>query len=192
MALKFHSDLVLWTSFKKGDINALDVLFREYYPLLFRYGKKISQDPNLVEDNLQEFFLYLFEHREGLTSPDNLKAYIFKSYRSSLLKELKKNNKSRQKELRDDLLIPNIYFSIDEIIIKQETEDFQKRALVAMLNSLPNRQREVLLHRYYNDLTIKEIAEVMDISYQGVVNAVHKAIKALRSDAYLQRISSFF
>ena len=88
--------------------------------------------------------------------------------------------------------MPNIYFSIDEIIIMQEVEDFQKMALIEMLNKLPNRQREVLVHKYYNNLTIKEISEVMDISYQGVVNAVYKAIKVLRSDAYLQRISSFF
>lgn len=192
MGLTFHSDLALWTSFKKGDRDALDALFRLYYPLLYRYGKKISQEPNLVEDSLQEFFLYLFEHRNGLTNPDNLKAYLIKSYRSSLLKELKKNSKTEQKEFNEDLGVPNIYFSIDEIIIMQEVEDFQKMALIEMLNKLPNRQREVLVHKYYNNLTIKEISEVMDISYQGVVNAVYKAIKVLRSDAYLQRISSFF
>ena len=45
---------------------------------------------------------------------------------------------------------------------------------------LPQRQREVLVLRYYSDLSEKQIAEALDISPGAVKSHAHRALAALR------------
>lgn len=192
MAIAFHSDKALWLAFKKGSREALDTLFRTYYPLLYQYGIKIYGDVTLIEDSLQSFFLHLYDKRAQLANLENIKPCLFKAYRRQLLRQIEKIR--RQNKLRDQesQWQPNIHFSADEIISKREVESFQKEMLLQMLQHLPNRQREVIYLRYYNDLSIAEIAEILSITYQGTANTLHKAIKTLRKDAKLKRIVAFF
>lgn len=49
-----------------------------------------------------------------------------------------------------------------------------------MINELPRRQREAIFLRYYEGLQVREVAEVLGITYQGTVNTLYKGIKALR------------
>lgn len=192
MAIAFHSDRALWHAFKKGNRDAVDSMFRIYYPVLYAYGLKMYGDAEFIEDSLQDFFLYLFEHRQTLSTPENVKAYLFKAYRRKLLRCIEK---FRATAKRKGALSPNhirhIQFSIDELIIQQEVVTLHREVLVEMLNKLPKRQREVIFLRYYNDLSIKDIAEVLSITYQGTVNTLYKAIKALRKDSNLQQILAF-
>lgn len=191
MPRAFHSDQALWLAFKKGDRDALDALFRAYYPGLYQYGLKIYGAPDFIEESLQNFFLYLYDHRNNLTTPERIKPYLFTAYRRKLLRQIEKY-RSQKKSLEHTMpWQPDIHFSADEIIVKQEVETFQKELLLEMLHQLPRRQREVIYLRYYSDLNISEIAEVLSITYQGTVNTLHKAIKALRRNSKLKRIRAF-
>lgn len=192
MAIAFHSDKALWIAFKKGSREALDNLFRSYYSPLYHYGLKIYGDPAFIEDSLQSFFLHLYDNREQLANLENIKPYLFKAYRRQLLRQIEKSRKLKKLKNEEAQWQPNIHFSADEIISKQEVEAFQKEVLLEMLHQLPNRQREVIYLRYYNNLSISEIAEVLSITYQGTANTLHKAIKTLRKDAKLKRIVAFF
>ena len=51
--------------------------------------------------------------------------------------------------------------------------------LLAALDSLPERQREVLTLRYWNDLTETEIADALGISQGSVKTHAHRALAAL-------------
>jgi len=66
------TDKFIWKSLKEGDLNAFGVLFETYYPLLHSYGLKISQNEALTEDTLQDFFLYIYEHRQNLSDLDTI------------------------------------------------------------------------------------------------------------------------
>jgi RNA polymerase sigma factor (sigma-70 family) len=191
MSLTFHSDQVLWNAFKAGNRDALNALFKSYYPVLYRYGKKICDDSHTVEENIQEFFLYLFEHRTGLTTPDSIKSYLLKSFRRRLLNNLEQTRGYRKKRsIYADHQV-DIQFSIEEVMTRHELDDHIRHVLLEMLNSLPKRQREVVYLRYYDQLSLAEVAEVLSITYQGAVNTVYKAIKALRSHESLGQISGF-
>lgn len=191
MALAFHSDKALWVAFKKGNRDALDTLFRSHYPSLYQYGLKIYNDALFIEESLQNFFLHLYDRRANLADLENIKPYLFKAYRRSLIRNIENARKGRS--IHKELLTwyPDISFSADELLIQKEEQNYQKEILLEILNKLPNRQREVIYLRYYDNLQISEIAEVLSISYQGTVNTIHKAIKAIRNDDRLRLIKSF-
>ncbi|NND32012.1 MAG: sigma-70 family RNA polymerase sigma factor [Saprospiraceae bacterium] len=191
MSITFHSDQLLWNAFKAGNRDALSNLFKTYYPILYRYGQKIHNNHHEVEENIQEFFLYLYERRARLTTPDSIKSYLLKSFRRRLLNHLEQSRSHRKRMAQYADQLVDIQFSVDEIMVRQEVSDHIRHIFVDMLNALPKRQREVIYLRYYDQLTIAEVAQVLSISYQGAVNTAYKAIKALRTNETLSQISAF-
>lgn len=71
---------------------------------------------------------------------------------------------------------------------KQETEAFNNANLSKSLNKLPKRQKEAIYLKYYTGLNAKEIAEIMEINYQSVVNLIHKGIKSLKEDITISKL----
>lgn len=186
-----HQEQETWQSFKRGNRQALAIIFKNHYSDLHNYGLRISGNDALTEDCLQDFFLYLFEHRENLADLDNIRPYLFKSFRRMLLRQLNKSKKIDFSTSPIDIPIPDIQFTEEDFMIEQETLKIQNSILLEMLNNLPKRQREVIYLKYYNNLNIKEIEEIMAISYQGVVNKLHRAIKALKRSPNLKSLVKY-
>ncbi|VAW13473.1 hypothetical protein MNBD_BACTEROID03-1679 [hydrothermal vent metagenome] len=179
----------IWYFFVRGDVNAFSTLFKGYYSVLYDYGLKISGNPSLTEDCLQDFFVYLYDRREGIGEVNNIRSYLFVSFRRSLFKKLKKERKFTD---YDELFesISKFEFSAEEIAIKQELTSMKTNALANLLNKLSVREREAVYLKYYSDLKTDQIARVMGISYQSVLNTLQKAFLKLRkvseSEAILQ------
>ena len=175
------TDKFIWKSLKEGDLNAFSVLFESYYPQLHSYGLKISSDIALTEDTLQDFFLYVYEHRENLSDLETIAPYLFTSYKRFLIKVMQKNAKRQQTDFSNEVIV-DVQFTPEEVITNQETEKFKKGNLTKLLNKLPSRQKEAIYLKYYSGLKATEISEIMGINYQSVVNTLHKAIKSLKEE----------
>ena len=85
------SDKIIWKSLKEGNPEAFEVLFKTFYPRLFNYGFKISRNTIITEDSLQDFFVYIYEHRQNLSDLDTIAPYLFASYRRFIIKVIQKN-----------------------------------------------------------------------------------------------------
>ena len=58
----------------------------------------------------------------------------------------------------------------------------QRRELAAVLSTLPIPQREVVLMRFVDDLSLEEIAAVLAIPLGTVKSRLHNALETLRHD----------
>lgn len=179
--MKELSDKILWKALKDGDLKAFSIIYKSYYPRLYGYGLKISKDSTITEDTLQDFFIYVYEHRENLSSLETIAPYLFSSYRRLLIKTIKKNAKVISfNDLKSPLI--DIHFSPEEILTNQESETFKNKNLSILLNKLPKRQKEAIYLKYYAELNTSDIAAVMHLNYQSASNTIHKAIKNLRAE----------
>ena len=186
--MKDLTDYNLWTALKSGDLKAFSTLFKIYYPLLHNYGLKLSNyNTELTEDCLQDFFLYIYNHRENLSDLNAIKPYLYVSFRRRLFRDIKKASKTMIYEDKDNFFV-EINFSAEDTIIQQEIDTLKQKSLNKHLNNLPNRQKEVLYLKYYSGLNIEDIAKVLEINYQSVLNLIHKGIKKLRQDASLKAL----
>jgi RNA polymerase sigma factor (sigma-70 family) len=186
--MKELSDYELWESLKKGDLKAFSTLFKVFYPVLHNYGLKISNhNKQLTEDCLQDFFIYVYEHRKNLSSLNTIQPYLYSSFRRHLLKEMKRSLKIVDSNYNDDFFV-DINFSSEDVMIQQEIEDFKHLNLPMLLNKLPNRQKEILYLKYYSNLNNEDISEVMGINYQSVSNLIYKGIKTLRQYASVSKL----
>ncbi|WP_411031583.1 RNA polymerase sigma factor [Spongiimicrobium sp. 3-5] len=169
----------MWHLFVGGDLNAFSALFKEYYPLFHNYGFKICGNRTFTEDCLQDFFIYLYENRENLGEVNSVRAYLFISFRRAMFKAIKKERVFTDFDEYVDSL-SRFEFSVEEIAIEQEFMAIQTKMVAKILNNLSKREREVIYLKYYSGLRTKEISEVMDISYQSVLNTLQKAFVKLR------------
>jgi len=175
------SEEILWKSLKEGDLDAFSIVFKKFYSSLYTYGLKISKDENLTEDTIQDFFIYVYEHRENLSDLNAIAPYLFSSYRRFIIKRVNKTKKySILRNLDTDIV--DINFTVEELITHQESTTYRNKNLANLINQLPKRQKEVIFLKFHCNLKAKEIADTMEINYQSVVNTLHKAIKNLRKE----------
>jgi len=178
-----------WFLFVQGDLNVFSSLFKGYYPILHNYGLKISENVSLTEDCLQDFFLYLYENRENLGEVNNVKSYLFVSFRRAIFKKLKKERIFTDFE-EDFEFSKNFEFSPEEIAIQKEFSSLQKNTIAFILNDLSVREKEVVYLKYYSNLKTNDVSEVMGISYQSVLNTLQKAFVKLRAAAEKELIEA--
>ena len=173
-------DLTLWASFREGEKEALGQLLQRYYSVLKHYGLKFRVDESIVEDCIQELFLQLHQNRCQINDTGSVKHYLLKSLRRHILLYLREQKRVTYEELNWD---GSGAADIDSetLLIRQESMDKLTRLMNARMAALPNREREALYLRFYEDLSISQIAEVMQVNPQSVSNFLQKALSKLRS-----------
>ena len=169
------TDTELWHAFKQGDREGFGILFHRFYPLLCQYGNKLCKDLNLVEDAIQELFLELWQSNSH-APVQSVKAYLLKATRYKILKMMKgKMNYNLE-------MTENAAFEIshDNFLIRHEEEKQTAARLIAALQQLPNRQKEIIYLKLFQGLSYEELTEIMQINYQATRNLFYEAIKSLR------------
>ena len=176
--MKNWPDIELFSALREGDREALSTLFLRYYDQLVHYGVRINGQQSLVEDCIQELFTYLYEASDRLGQVKEVKIYLYKSLRRRLLAKVDKERKS--KRIESSQYRTQITFKKEDFM-QDETDD---RFLLQALNALPWRQREAVYLRYYNRLSTKEIAGIMTVADQTVLNTLYQALKNLRKSGF--------
>jgi RNA polymerase sigma factor (sigma-70 family) len=172
----------IWLSFKNSDEVAFSSIFHKYYNDLYKYGLKIINDEDLVKDAIQELLITLWNSREKLADVTYIKYYLLKSLRRSLLRSIEKQKKGFLEMRLFSSNEPDILFSAEESIILEESSKEKDSYMTSLLNSLPKRQKEAIYLKYYCELEFEEVADIMGLNYQSVVNHIHRAFKDLRKN----------
>lgn len=185
--MEHWQDIDLFAAMKEGDKDALSVLFLRYNDYLKHYGLQIVRDPSLVEECIQELFIYIFESYERLSDVKYVKSYLFRSLRRRVLEKIQKQQRQKSADL-DFAFIADFQFSEESLLLAEETQSETRKALVDALNNLPWRQREAVYLRYYNGLRTKEIAEIMGVANQTILNTLYQALKKIKKDKTLSKL----
>jgi RNA polymerase sigma-70 factor (ECF subfamily) len=170
---------LLWKRMKSGDQKSFSVIFKFYYPKLYGYGIKLVPFSDFVRDQIQDLFINIWQNREGLGDISNLKAYLF----TSLRRRLFNSKENRLKTDPIDSLSEKDYqawiFEPDEFIDTAFISSNIKEKLLKNLNSLPVNQREIIFLRFYNRLTYREIADIINVKEQSVKNNMPRILQKL-------------
>lgn len=129
------------------------------------------------EDAVQEAFLRIATNPETFFKvPDNKKvAFIDVVVRNVAIEMFRKKTAVVEVEIEDDYTLDSC--SIEDMVIG----DISKEALVDYIKSMPDTQKDVLLFRVYNNLSNKEIAQMLNISETAARKRISDALKMIRS-----------
>lgn len=137
---------------------------------LFNFVYRILRDREKSLDLVQEIYLKVLSKYENINDKNRLKAYLFRTAYNMALNYKRDESKHKNKlESEFDKMTPYVPDSPD--IILESTE--QRERINTAIEKLAEKQKEVVLYRFYNEMKITEIAKIMKIS-EGTVK-VHLA-----------------
>jgi RNA polymerase sigma factor (sigma-70 family) len=177
-----------WSLFLQGDKHAFSEIFLACYDDLYRYGIKLSRDPETVNDCIQNLFLKLWKNRNNLKPVRDIKPYLFRSLRNHIIDilELKRQTLPIDQDIEELLIIE---FTAEDFLISHQVEKETQEKVIQLLNRLTPRQRHAIYLRYFEELEFETIAQIMDMQLQSVRNLISRGLLVMRD---LMKISFFF
>jgi RNA polymerase sigma-70 factor (ECF subfamily) len=179
VCLSEETDLVvrMW----QGDEQAFHRLFVRYARPLCDVAFSYVHIRDVAQELVQDVFCRVWEQRERLAMPDNVRAYLYATIRHRALDYIR-----HQRVVRHVTEMPfeegeypglgEQSAGVDERLVDQERYDLLLRAIA----ELPERQRRVFELRWYHHLSYAEIADVLGITVKGVESLRARAIEALQ------------
>jgi len=175
------SDLEIWAAFDKGDEMAFNYLYRIYAPTLYQYGFQFSKDSFLIQDSIQNIFIYLRSKRGDLSEVANIKGYLYRSIQREIIKNLKESTKRDQ--INSNALENSFQIEIspETSFIQNETKSLRITKLQNGIDQLTPKQRKGLLLFYQEELSYNEIAQIMDFKeVKTARKLIYRAINSLK------------
>ena len=179
---------------QNGEPDAATELFEIFQKDIYYFIlKTVDNDHHLAEDLTQDTFIKILEKIGELKEPA---AFVTWS------KEIAYHKCTDYFKKRKEILLDENedgFSEMDRVTGDEETFDPEliqdnkelKQALLAMINDLPAEQRSALLLRYFNEIPVKEIAQIQGVT-EGTVksrlNYGRKALKLARENYEKKRV----
>jgi RNA polymerase sigma-70 factor (ECF subfamily) len=162
------------------DLAAFERLFIKNHKKLCGYVLKLSGNPDLAEDVVQEVFIKLWESRTEIRIKTSVKSYLFKACHNKFIEKMRESTKETT------LLETLKWETLSKLQPEEGRVDNQKVEIINVaIEQLSPKCREAFLLSRYNQLKYQEIGEVMGISVKTVEIHISKALSQLHQAAAL-------
>ncbi|QOV90994.1 RNA polymerase sigma factor [Humisphaera borealis] len=163
-----------------GDKLALTTLLRGLQDPWYRFCLGLLRDPDLATDAVQETGLRFLKQISGFRGDSQLRTWSL-GIAINVVREMKRRRQrhaSGSSEATTDLAetvgdpAPSVGTSAEFV----ETREVLRQTLA----DLPDRQREAVVLRFFEDLSVEETASLMGCAAGTVKATVHQALRSLR------------
>ncbi len=157
---------------ERMDKDSLEKLFREYFPPLISFARKILMDEDDAREVVQKVFVNLWEKREEIDLSTSLKSYLFTSVHNRSLNVIRDRKKFSSEEVPDMAGDWDVSAQIESMELEEKINE--------ALKALPEKCRQIFELNRFDGLKYSEIAAQLEISVKTVENQMSKALKMLR------------
>ncbi len=173
------ADAALMVAFQKGDSEAFDQIIDKYHKPIVNFIYKIVNNSAEAEELAQEVFLRIYRARHTYEPKARFAAWIYRiatnlSYRESDRKRRMRFWHHRDNSLADPAAAEEVFHDpvpdAESRLISAELGQAVRRAI----GSLPRNEKVALVLRRYQDLSYKEIAEIMHCTEAAVKTYIHR------------------
>lgn len=156
---------------QKGNDKAFLKLFQQYEEDIYRMAYVYVKNKDDALDIVQEVAYQSFKNISTLKKPEYFKTWMMKIAINCALNLIKKNKKVIQ-------LKPEF-----EVLVGSADEDISlSLSLQELMNALQEDEKSVILLKYYNDRTLKEISEILEIPLGTAKSILYRALDKLRQN----------
>lgn len=156
----------------------IESAYVEYHRLMYYQAYLVTHSPEDAEDAVSDALVSLMKKAELLMSfePIKLRAYCTLSAKHAAISLMRKRQ-ARQKRSAD---FPEEDIGGDDEIDAELLEREGVGHIAALIDRLPRKAREVMLMKYFREMTDREIADELCLNETSVRSAICRARKALR------------
>ncbi|WP_084591368.1 sigma-70 family RNA polymerase sigma factor [Ureibacillus sinduriensis] len=154
---------------QKGNDKAYLMLFQQYETDIYRMAYVYVKNKDDALDLVQEVAYQSFKNIRTLKNPEYFKTWLMKITINCALNLLNKNK--------------NVLPLNSEIQIGTEEEDIALSiSLHKLIDTLKEDEKSVILLKYYDDRTLKEISEILEIPLGTAKSVLYRALEKLRQN----------
>jgi len=159
---------------EQGDIDAVDELIEMFYSEILRYCLWHAPNRSLAEDAAQETFMKVIRYFDRYIHKGKFKPFLYRIAANTCV-DMRRKNRCLDVSLEE----LTVEFAYSESGFEEIQSDMTLKQLVS---GLSNDLQEIVLLRFGQDLTIREIAEVVNIPLRTVQSRLRSALKKLKKD----------
>jgi RNA polymerase sigma-70 factor (ECF subfamily) len=175
-----RSDEALIRAINRGDAAAFEALYYRYRDWVVRLATRFTGRTDDALDVLQETFAYLLRKTPSLRLTARMTTFLYPVVKHLSLAARRRNCRSLGCELEADVPAP-----------PPSDNEGLRSGLGEVMAALSPDQREVVLMRFVDDMSLAEIAGALRMPIGTVKSKLHRALERLQSDprtrAYFQR-----
>lgn len=169
-------ELLKWIKDPEHFNYGFNLLMRQYREKLYWFIRKMLLSHDDSDDVLQDSFIKVYHNILKFRAESSIETWLYSiAYRTSIDFLKKKQRRMMipiysMSEVLESQLKADPYFDGDEA----------EKKLQQALAKLPDRQREVFILSYFEEMSIKEVAHILDLSLGAVKASAHLAREKIK------------
>lgn len=165
------ADLELVREAKEGARTAFSELVQRHQKQMMRVALRLVRDWDTAEDIVQESFIKAYQNIKGFAEKASFKSWMYQITLNTAKNRLRTMG-------RESIGVEHLTVAVSDQTVNRMIEVDMKKLIRAEVAKLPNRQQTALTLRIFEDLSFKEIAEIMQCPYDTAkANYRHALLK---------------
>jgi len=176
-------DAILVNNYIAGDENALAILVERHQSKIYGYIYSKVSDRDLTEDIFQETFfkvIHTLKSKKYYNEEGKFLSWVLRIANNLIVDKFRNDKKMYMKRDTEEFSIFSAITDNSPNIEKELIKNQVDQDLKNIIQMLPQDQKEVLMMRYYSDMSFKEIADITGVSVNTTLGRMRYAITNLR------------
>ncbi len=161
----------------KGDINAFAYLVDAYKNMVFSLAFKMTKNREEAEEVSQDTFIKAYKNINKFKGDSKFSTWLYRITYHGSLDNIKKNKKNKNTLEINDITFNQIK-SVENILEGIERKE-RAKIMNDCLLQLQEKERSLIWMFYYDELSLREIIEITEISEANLKVKLHRARKKL-------------
>lgn len=183
------NDLYAIKRLKQGDINGLEWLVNAYYEQAIRSAYLITGNAQTAEDVAQDAFLRAYQSINKFDDSRPFRPWFMRIVTNLAVQNAQKQMRSKPLEDEEENINYGDIVSAVGLTLEEQVEGSDLSArLWQWIQKLPPRQREVIVQRYYLEMSESEMAQELKVPPGTIKWLLNVARKSLSSMFKIERM----
>ncbi|MCH2196665.1 sigma-70 family RNA polymerase sigma factor [Kordia sp.] len=162
---------------RSGNVNAYSMLVAKYKNMVFTLALRIVENREDAEEVSQDTFIKAYRKLDSFKGTSKFSTWLYRIVYNTSLDYVKKNKRVVLSEHIDEINESDIGSMQNALTYIEDKE--RKETIEKALLKLPEEERILLTLFYFEELPLKEISEIVKISYDNVKIKLHRSRKKL-------------
>lgn len=182
LTLSTHNSIHLWKRAKAGDRHALESLLRSHQDQIFRFCRARLPNESMAIEATQETATRIIAGLNDFQGRSKISTWILGIANNICHESIRKNKSWAENDSRPLDSIPDSSEPASDRLSRQSELGKLKQAI----ENLPERQNAMIVLRYFEGMSHKEIATTLAVSVGTVKATLHQAVEKLKIEFHLE------
>lgn len=157
-----------------GDKDAFEELYKMHFKGILYNSYSMLNDYNEAQDAAQEVIVGMLKNLKNLKKPENFTAWMFKIVNNVCVSMVRKKMTRKESFSNEEFFESIEEDSVEHIPHKYLEDDEMKDLLIKCLDKLSDKHRRALYLYYFEDLSYKDIGDIMGLSVSVVASNIYR------------------